>query len=125
MTTPMRLLVVEDDQAIRALIGATVPDEWVVFEAADGMEALAVARREQPDAMIVDHDLPLLTGAEVCRVLRQEAWAAECRMVGLTANAAGSVRTAFAEAGVDAFINKPFSPMQLLDLLDTWESSRA
>ena len=120
-----RLLVVEDDDPIRALIVATVPEAWEVAEAADGMEALALARRHEPHAIVLDHNLPMLTGAEVCEVLKREPWCRErCRIVGLTGNGDGSVRRAFSEAGADAFLNKPFSPVQLLDLIDSWEGAR-
>lgn len=123
--TPMVVLVVEDDEALRRLILATLPDEWVAIEAADGMEALALARRHQPDAVILDHDLPMLDGAAVCEVLRREAWAGDSRIIALTGSDDRQVRRLFADAGADAFLQKPFSPVQLLDLLDRWETMRA
>lgn len=122
---PFRLLIVEDDDAIRALIAVTVPEEWEVLEARDGMEALELARQHEPNAIILDHNLPMLSGAEVCAVLKREAWCATaCRIVGLTASGDIEVRQAFSEAGADAFVNKPFSPVQLLDLMDAWEAAR-
>lgn len=121
----MIVLVVEDDEAIRALICATLPDEWTVLEAADGMEAVAVARQHHPDAVILDHRLPMLQGAEVCAILRREPWAERTRIIGLTASADEGVRGQFADAGVDAFVAKPFSPVQLLALLDAWADQRA
>ena len=125
MSRPFTLLVVEDDAPIRALIVATVPEEWHVIEAIDGMEALEKAREHEPDAIVLDHNLPMLSGAEVCQVLKREAWCAKrCRIVGLTASGDLAVRQAFSEAGADAFVNKPFSPVQLLELVDAWESAR-
>ena len=114
----VKVLVVEDDLAIRLLIVATLPDDWCVIQAADGLEALVLAREHEPEAIILDHQLPILHGAEVCRVLRREAWATQVRVVGLTASSDPAVRRAFADAGADAFLTKPFSPVQLLDLLD-------
>ncbi len=120
----MTVLVVEDDPSIRTLIAVTLPDDWQVVEAGDGIEGIALAREHRPDAIILDHDLPLVVGSEVCRVLRGEAWAADTRMVAITGSADPAVRRAFADAGVDAFLSKPFSPVQLLDLLDSWDHQR-
>lgn len=117
----MTVLVVEDDDAVRTLITATLPERWALLEATDGMEAIATARLHRPNAILLDHDLPMLEGAEVCRVLRREPWCQRTRIIALTASSDATVRGAFAEAGVDAFLNKPFSPVQLLDLLDAWE----
>ncbi len=119
----LRVLIVEDDEPIRALIAATVPDDWQLFMAEDGLEALAVARQHKPDAIILDNDLPMLSGSEVCEILRREEWCAQTRIIGLTASADSSVRAAFTRAGADAFLNKPFSPMQLLDLVDSWQDA--
>lgn len=122
MNQPLRLLIVEDDAPIRALIAATVPESWHVVEARDGMEALSLAREHEPHAIVLDHDLPMLTGAEACEILKREEWCRDrCRIVGLTASDALEVREAFSRAGADAFLNKPFSPVQLLDLIDAWE----
>ncbi|HEX9889954.1 MAG TPA: response regulator [Nitriliruptorales bacterium] len=124
MDDRFRLLIVEDDDSVRALIAATVPEEWHVIEARDGMEALELARRYEPDAIVLDHRLPMLNGDEVCQILRRERWCRErCRIVAVTGSDDTAVRRAFSEAGADAFVNKPFSPVQLLDLIDAWEVS--
>jgi CheY-like chemotaxis protein len=122
--TAMTVLVVEDDEALRSLVVATLPDDWTVVEARDGMEAIALARQHHPDALILDHDLPMLEGSEVCRVIRREAWSGRTRVVALTGSDDRQVRRRFADAGADAFLQKPFSPVQLLDLLDRWETLR-
>lgn len=120
-----KILVVEDDDAIRTLILATLPEAWHALEAADGLEAIALAQREHPDVIILDFHLPLVTGEEVCGTIRREAWSQQCRIVGLTASSDPDVRRSMSEAGIDAFLNKPFSPVQLLDLIDSWENTVA
>lgn len=119
--TSMKVLVVEDDEALRGLILATLPDDWTVIEAGDGMEAIAVARANRPDAVILDHDLPMIAGADVCEILRRETWTDDTYILALTGSDDRHVRRRFADAGADAFLLKPFSPVQLLDLLDRWE----
>ena len=118
------VLVVEDDEPIRMLITATLPEDWAVVEAVDGMEALALAREHRPDAVLLDHDLPLMDGVEVCQVLRRDPANAGCRIVAVTANDDPRIRDAFTIAGADAVLTKPFSPMQLLEMLETWERAR-
>ena len=117
------VLVVEDDEHLRDLIAATVPDDWRVIEAADGLEGLSLAQIHQPDAIVLDHGLPLLDGASVCAALRRTG--RPVRIVALTAYHDPEVRDAFTAAGADAVLLKPFSPMRLLDMLERWESAVA
>ena len=113
------VLVIEDDAHLRELIAATLPDEWRLFEARDGLEGLSLAQTHAPDAVIVDHGLPLLDGASVCGALRRSG--RRMKIVALTAYHDPAVRDAFTAAGADAVLLKPFSPMRLLDLLEQWE----
>ena len=117
----VKLLIVEDDRGIRELIGHTVPAGWDVTFAADGIEALAAARTIQPDAIILDHQLPVLTGAEVLELLQRESWRDRCTIVALTTSYDPDVRRQMTLAGADAFLHKPFSPVELLEMLEVWE----
>lgn len=121
----MRLLIAEDDRSIRELIALTVPDEWDVLEATDGIEAVELARTHQPDAIILDQEMPVLRGAEVCEVIGREPWREHCTIVGLTASREPEVRREMIQAGADAFLEKPFSPVELLQLLNAWDLHRA
>ena len=68
------VLVVDDDPFIRKLIATTLEDvaEFELHEAADGAEALEVARRERPTLVFLDVDMPVLNGIDACRQLRSE-----------------------------------------------------
>ncbi len=121
----MKLLIAEDDADIRSLIALTVPQSWTILEAQDGLEAVSIARVHQPDALILDHRMPVLSGAEVCRLLATEPWRSHCTIVALTASRDEEVRRDLVAAGVDAFLHKPFSPVELLNLLQAWELHRA
>lgn len=120
---PHTVLLVEDDEHLRGLIAATLPDDWRLVEAVDGLEGLSMAQIHRPDAVILDHGLPLLDGAAVCAALRRAGL--QMRIIGLTAYHDSEVRDALIEAGADAVLLKPFSPMRLLDMLERWESSVA
>jgi len=114
------VLIVDDDQFIRRLIATTLEDEgrFDLHEAADGLEALDVARRERPALVFLDVDMPRLDGIEACRRLRKDPEAGEATIVMLTAAHGDTVEALAEEAGADLFLTKPFSPLDLLRLVD-------
>jgi two-component system chemotaxis response regulator CheY len=114
------VLVVDDDPFIRGLILTTLEDvaHFELFEAADGEEALSVAGRERPDLVFLDIDMPRLDGIEACRRLRANPSLSRATIVMLTASAEDSARHRAADAGADLFLTKPFSPLDLLRMVD-------
>jgi CheY-like chemotaxis protein len=114
------VLIVDDDQFIRKLIATTLGDvvRLELHEAADGVEALAVARRARPELVFLDVDMPGLDGIEACRQLREDAATGEATIVMLTAAQGDGVERRAEEAGADLFLTKPFSPLDLLRLVD-------
>jgi CheY-like chemotaxis protein len=114
------VLVVDDDPFIRKLIATTLEDvaEFELHEAADGAEALEVAQREHPSLVFLDVDMPVLDGIEACRRLRADAATGHATIVMLTAAHGDSVERSAEEAGADLFLTKPFSPLELLRLVD-------
>ncbi len=111
-----RILVAEDDRVVRTLIRMSLDSGGAeILEAEDGEEALALARRELPDLVLLDWLMPGLSGVEVCRVLRGDPATAAIKVVILTARTDRRDREAGFEAGADDYITKPFSPAQLLD----------
>src|SRR5262249_40009184 len=116
MTT---ILIVDDEPPILDLVRFTLEDADVrVVEASDGAEALLVARREKPDLILLDVQMPKLTGLEVCRQLRGEAAFARIPIVMLTAATQEADRARGREAGADEYLTKPFSPLALLALVE-------
>ena len=114
------VLIVDDDQFIRKLIATTLEDvsEFELHEAADGVEALEVAQRERPSLVFLDVDMPRLDGIEACRRLRGDDATSNATIVMLTAAHGDSVESDAEEAGADLFLTKPFSPLELLRLVD-------
>ncbi len=114
------VLVVDDDPFVRKLIATTLEDvaEFELHEAADGVEALAVARREHPSLVFLDVDMPRLDGIDACRALRSDQATSETTIVMLTAAHGDRVERQAEEAGADLFLTKPFSPLDLLRLVD-------
>ena len=114
------VLVVDDDPFIRKLIATTLEDvaQFELHEAGDGIEALDVARREGPSLVFLDVDMPRLDGIDACRRLRAEERTSATTIVMLTAAHSDAVERQAEEAGADLFLTKPFSPLDLLRLVD-------
>jgi CheY-like chemotaxis protein len=114
------VLVVDDDPFIRKLIATTLEDvaEFELHEAADGAEALEIAERERPSLVFLDVDMPVLDGIAACRELRSLEQTKHATIVMLTAAHGDSVERSAEEAGADLFLTKPFSPLDLLRLVD-------
>jgi|SRR5947209_7079934 len=114
------VLIVDDDQFIRRLIATTLEDEtrFELHEAADGLEALEVAQRERPALVFLDVDMPRLDGIEACRRMRENTSTGEATIVMLTAAHGDNVEERAEQAGADLFLTKPFSPLDLLQLVD-------
>jgi CheY-like chemotaxis protein len=114
------LLVVDDDPFIRKLVVTTLQDVtgFRLTEAADGEEALARAFADPPAVVLLDVDMPRLDGIEVCRRLRADPATAAATIVILTAAHGDGVQEQAEDAGADLFLTKPFSPLQLLRLVD-------
>jgi CheY-like chemotaxis protein len=114
------VLIVDDDQFIRKLVATTLEDvsEFELHEAADGLEAIEVAKRERPTLVFLDVDMPRLNGIEACRQLREDDTTGELTIVMLTAASGDSVESDAEAAGADLFLTKPFSPLELLRLVD-------
>jgi len=115
-----KVLIVDDDPFIRKLIETTLEDVGGVrvVEAGDGQEALAVADREHPDLVLLDVMMPRLDGIEACRRLRAKPDTADVPVVMLTASDRFEDRAKAAAAGADRYLRKPFSPLDLLRLVE-------
>ena len=113
MTDPTRLLVIEDDRAVRqALERALSFDGYEVSSANDGSEGLAKVLDEQPDAIVLDVMMPHVDGLEVCRRLR--ARGDTTPILVLTARDTVGDRVAGLDAGADDYLVKPFALDELL-----------
>jgi CheY-like chemotaxis protein len=114
------VLIVDDDEFIRRLIATTLEDEsrFALHEAADGAQALEIARRERPGLVFLDVDMPGLDGIEACRRLREDPATGRATIVMLTAAYGDDVEARAEAAGADLFLTKPFSPLDLLRLVD-------
>jgi two-component system, OmpR family, response regulator len=106
--SPVRVLVVDDEPSLTDLLSMALRHEgWEVRAAADGAEAVRVARDFQPDLVVLDMMLPDIDGLEVLRRLRADA--RDVPVVFLTARDAVEDRVTGLCAGGDDYVTKPFS----------------
>jgi CheY-like chemotaxis protein len=114
------ILIVDDDPFIRKLVATTLEDvsEFELHEAADGVEAIEVARQTRPQIIFLDVDMPRLDGIETCRAMRANSATTDATIVILTASHGNGIEAEAEEAGADLFLTKPFSPLALLRLVD-------
>jgi two-component system, OmpR family, alkaline phosphatase synthesis response regulator PhoP len=109
---PQLILVVDDEpKVVRLARDYLEKNGFRVAVAADGQAALATARREKPDLVILDLMLPNIDGREVCRLLRRES---DVPIIMLTALSEEIDQVTGLEIGADDYIVKPFSPRALV-----------
>jgi len=109
----MKVLVVDDDLELRGLIAFALRQAgYLVLEARDGPAALGAARRENPDLIVLDVNMPRMDGFEVLRRLREEGSAVPVMMLTVRSGEEDLVRGL--DLGADDYLAKPFSPRTLL-----------
>jgi len=113
--TPPRVLVVEDENDIAGLIKHTLErsGDASVEVVGRGDEALRSISGRPPDLVILDLNLPVLSGDEVCRILRQRQETRQIPIIMLTARTSESDRVAGLDLGADDYVTKPFSLREL------------
>ncbi len=113
-----KILLVEDHADIRRLIRMTLEFEPVeIHETSNAEAGLAAVREWQPDLVMMDVMMPgRLNGLDLCRAMRADPALCQLPVVMLSACGHASDRQAGMDAGATAYLVKPFSPMQLLDL---------
>ena len=106
------ILVVDDEPKIVKLARDYLERSgFRVVVAEDGQMALTVARHERPDLVVLDLNLPVIDGLDVCRALRRES---AVPIIMLTARVEETDRLIGLELGADDYITKPFSPRELV-----------
>ena len=113
--TPARILVVEDERDIAALVAYHLTKEgYRVRTTEGGQEALEAVSAEKPDLIVLDLMLPGFSGYEVLQELRRRPEMADVPVVVLTARRDEADRVKGLELGADDYVTKPFSPRELV-----------
>lgn len=107
-----RILVVEDDPGVRAIVGEVCRrDGYEVVEASSGRQAMRIVEVNEPDVVLLDWVLPDVSGIEVCRELRRQG--VVCPIVMLTGRNSNVDMVVGLEVGADDYITKPFDAREL------------
>ena len=116
------MLVADDDPTVRDVLRLTLDvDGCEVVTARDGAEAVDLAGEIHPDIALLDISMPHLDGLEVCR--RLKAAPEPPRVVMVSACTGFEDEHAAVLAGADGYLHKPFSPLEVLSIVDAQESA--
>jgi DNA-binding response OmpR family regulator len=105
------VLVIDDDERLRALCQAALEDDYQVVLAEDGERGLRLFYERQPDLVLLDVTMPGLDGYEVCRRIREVA---TTPIIMLTAHGEAPQVALGLDAGADDYVTKPFRPVEML-----------
>ncbi|PXW96519.1 response regulator receiver domain-containing protein [Sphaerotilus hippei] len=122
-----RILIVEDQADIRKLIRMTLEfGEFEIHEAQDGESGLNKAKAVRPHVMLLDVMMPgLLDGYQVCQRIKQDPELRDIQIIMLTARGQATDVAMGEKAGADAYLVKPFSPLELIDRVEAIVASRS
>lgn len=114
------ILLADDEDSLRTLVYTTLEDSgFQILEASDGDEALSLARAHRPDLLVLDWMMPGLTGVEVTAALRKEDPSGQTPIILLTAKSQQDDIAAALKTGVTSYLLKPFSPAELLTVVES------
>ncbi len=110
------ILLVDDEPHVLEVLRVTLEDlGFRLIEASDGPSALAIAKEQNPDLVVLDVMLPNMSGLDVCRALKEGNGDVEgVPVIMLTARSEEEDAKAGLEAGADRYLTKPFSPLTLM-----------
>ncbi|MFZ4764205.1 MAG: response regulator transcription factor [Roseimicrobium sp.] len=109
------ILIADDEEDVRELVGMNLRRAgYGTVEAADGLQALAQARRSKPEALVLDVMMPGRDGYRVCQELREDDETRHIPIIMLTAKGQTADRITGLESGADDYLAKPFSPKELV-----------
>lgn len=109
------MLVVDDDPVIQKLLQVNFEMEgYTVLTASDGVEGVERARADNPDIIICDIMMPRMDGLEVTKTLKADPATAKIPILLLSAKAQQADVAAGENSGADAYVTKPFDPLDLL-----------
>jgi DNA-binding response OmpR family regulator len=107
-TEEQRILIVDDNSAIRQFVMALFNEQFTVYEAPSGEEALTLARRFQPDIIITDVFMPGISGIELCKIIKDDNDLGHIPVILLSGSFAADTRLQGVAVGADDYITKPF-----------------
>ena len=119
-----RILVIEDTEDNRQIIRDLLSSAgYEMIEAVDGIEGVAVAERERPDLILMDIQLPGVSGLEVTKWIKEDAELCSIPIIAVTAFAMRGDEETFRQGGCDGYIAKPISVDKFLEVVEQFLSA--
>ncbi len=113
-----KILIVEDNPSNMRLMEMVLSAQnYILLKATDGEQALRIAKRERPDLIIMDIQLPKIDGLEVTRRLRVNPAFSQTPIIAVTAYAMKGDEERFIQAGCDAYLPKPINTRELPEVI--------
>jgi two-component system, cell cycle response regulator DivK len=120
-SSDQRVLLVEDNEDNRTIYSTILRHlGFEVIEAQDGIQAVALARSEHPDLILMDISIPGIDGWEATRILRQDPSTHGIPIIALTAHALADDRKRATEAGFTSYLAKPIEPHAVVAEVRRW-----
>lgn len=119
-----KILIVEDNTEISSFLADLLGKDFTMLTAGNGRAGLAIASSFQPDLVIADEMMPIMSGLEMCRRMKQIPRLASVPIIMLTAKSDPATENDSVRLGIDAFMSKPFDPGVLLSRIRQLIKSR-
>lgn len=114
----MKVLIADDELRLRKVVSLHLKKSgFEVIEAGNGKQALSMAQETSPDVIVLDVMMPEMTGLEACSAIKKLPEFQSVPIILLTAMADSEDVKKGHEAGADAYLTKPFSPKELIDII--------
>ena len=115
------ILVADDDPDILSIVSMSLETQgYTVHKAANGREAVDLAREHHPDLILMDMMMPVVSGYEAVVELKADASTKDIVIVGLSAKAMATDMERASDVGIDGYITKPFRIAQVLSVVESY-----
>jgi CheY-like chemotaxis protein len=118
------ILIADDDPDILNIVSVSLETQgYVVYKAANGREAVEVARKFKPDLILMDMMMPVMSGYDAVAALKADPTTEPIPIVGLSAKAMATDIELASGIGIDGYITKPFRIAQVLSVIEGYMGS--
>jgi two-component system cell cycle response regulator DivK len=115
------ILVADDDPDILGIVAMSLETQgYTVYKAANGREAVDLAKQHHPDLVLMDMMMPVVSGYEAVVELKADATTRDITIVGLSAKAMATDMERATDVGIDGYITKPFRIAQVLTVVESY-----
>lgn len=118
MLQKREIVIADDEESIRVLVGSTLSENFTVLEATNGLEAVEIAKNKKPSLIFMDILMPYKDGLDACCEIKSMSATKDIPVVMLTGIGHDLNRELGTQLGADAYITKPFTTDQLYDALE-------